>query len=318
MTQNKSINNEKAQIFSNDSGADFLEMSESEMEEIIRPFIVREIKDSAEWRALTWPVYKKVSKDAIKRLFYKRHKNTTCRKESSVAERYGKIWLDRGFNAQGPNGVEMLVKWRNRHLLINSAGLRRLYIARLMRLIERVQPRKVLELGSGNGEKLLILACRFPEIEFHSVELSSGGIAVARSVQDMEQLPQDLVSFSPEPLKDLTAHRHIDFYNGSAQNIPYDDNSIDLVFTSLAIEQMNPIKDEVLAELGRVCKQHASFFEAFQEFNKGIIQRMYNYAENYFHGGMDDVSKVGFRDVVTYKDLPQKLWINSVHILASK
>lgn len=298
-------------------GTDFLQFDPTEAAEIVKPYISGVVA-ATEWRSLTRPIYKRIIRSAIGRACWGSRNPSFTRTEPQVSERYSQKWIDTGLAGRHPVGVDTPVTWGDRRLVVNSIGLRRLYIARLMRLIEQTRPGRVLDVGCGNGEKLLLLACRFPEVSFHGVELTPGGVAASRAVQQCEQLPAGLVAMSPEPLRDLAAHRRVSFQQGSASHLPFNDGSIDLVYTSLAIEQMQSIKDAVLAEIARVSGRHASFFEAFHEFNRGPVQRLYLYGENYFRGSLADLHRVGFRQVASFAGLPQKVWMNAAHVVAAK
>ncbi|MGE3342183.1 MAG: class I SAM-dependent methyltransferase [Vicinamibacterales bacterium] len=297
---------------------DFLAFDEAEAMTIVRPYVVREVTDPAEWSGLIWPLRRRIARAAVKRAVLGFRDAQFTRSEAQVVDRYSGKWVDRGLAVAAPQGAEMPVTWGARRLILNSVGVRRLYVARLIRLIERLEPRTVVDVGCGNGEKLLLLACRFPHIQFHGVELTPGGVASARAVQSHSRLPDELAAMSPVPLTDLGAHRSIIFHQASAKAMPFEDGGIDLVYTSLALEQMESIRGEVLAEIARICGRHASFFEAFRDFNHGGLQRLYIYAENYFRAGLSDLRRAGFREVLCFGDLPQKPWMNNVHVLASK
>lgn len=298
--------------------AEFLGMSIAEAAAVVQPYVVREVTDWADWRALTRPVYRSVVLSAIKRAVFGVRDPRFSRTETQVVERYSQKWIDRSVAERAPSGTELPVIWGDRRLVVDSRGVRRLRIARLMRLIEQIRPRHVLDVGCGNGESVLLLACRFADVQFHGLELTPGGVAAAHAVQRHVKLPSGLVELSPEPLRDFGAHRTIRFQQGSAKSLPFGDGSIDLVFTSQAIEQMQSIKDQVLAEIGRVSAKYASFFEAFRDFNRGPIQRLYIYAKNYFRGEVAELRRIGFREIAVATDLPQKPWMNNVHALAAK
>src|SRR5690606_1356218 len=124
----------------------------------------------------------------------------------------------------------------------------------LIRLVEHLKPRRVLEVGCGLGIHLILLACRFPEVEFTGVELTAAGHRAARALQAEERLPQHLVAFAPEPLVDLTGFRRVDFRQGNAAALDFPDQRFDLVYTVLALEQMERVRARALAEIARVTR----------------------------------------------------------------
>src|SRR5690606_15819330 len=106
----------------------------------------------------------------------------------------------------------------------------------------------------------------FPEIAFAGAELTPSGVAAARSVQG-EPLPDGVERFAPMPVQSRTAHQRIDFNQADARSLPFADDSFDLVFTRLAVEQMEAIRDEALAEIRRVTRSYVVFVEPFADFN---------------------------------------------------
>lgn len=297
---------------------DFLGMPPEEADAILRPFLVEEIYNPSTWRRLVSPIHRKIVKDAVKRFLAGGGHPAYGRTEADLVRRAGNKWAARGVADGGPLGSTHPIVWSGRHFLLNSAGVSRLYIARLMRLIEKLRPRRVLELGYRNGEKLLLLACRFPETEFLGIDVRRGSLRVAREAQGLARLPDWLVEFSPEPLQDVSAHRRVRFDESSMRRLPFADGSVDLIYTSLAMVQMESFKEDVFAEIGRVSCAYASFFEPFLDLNSNVIQKLYIYADNHFRADTKVLHDFGFVDIRCFANLPQKVWMNTAHVVASK
>jgi malonyl-CoA O-methyltransferase len=109
------------------------------------------------------------------------------------------------------------------------------------RLLERLQwvqlePRRILDLGTGTGKALPALAARFPAAEVLGVDLTPAMLQVAASRPDRAAL---LVC-------------------ADAARLPFADQSIDLVFSSLALH-WSPALDTVLAEVRRVLRHPGLF-----------------------------------------------------------
>ena len=117
---------------------------------------------------------------------------------------------------------------------------KRVHLLLLMRTIEKLAPRAVLEVGSGTGLNLLLLSARFPAARFFGVEITSAGVLATRCGA-ASALPPEVVAFSPEPVADVAAVRRIVVVEGSAAALPFSDASFDLVFTVQALEQMEEI-----------------------------------------------------------------------------
>jgi malonyl-CoA O-methyltransferase len=113
------------------------------------------------------------------------------------------------------------------------------------RLLERLdwiqlQPRRVLDLGTGTGKALPALAARFPEAEIVGLDLTPAMLRVAGA------RPGGPGSARPF------------LVCADAARLPFPDQSVDLVFSSLAIH-WSPVLDDVLAEVRRVLRHPGLF-----------------------------------------------------------
>jgi len=109
------------------------------------------------------------------------------------------------------------------------------------RLLERLQwvtlePRRVLDLGTGTGKALTGLAARFPSAEVIGVDFTPAMLRVAAGRPGHSAL---LVC-------------------ADAARLPFADHSVDLVFSSLALH-WSPALDTVLAEVRRVLRHPGLF-----------------------------------------------------------
>jgi malonyl-CoA O-methyltransferase len=107
------------------------------------------------------------------------------------------------------------------------------------RLLERLdwvqlQPRRVLDLGTGTGKALAALAARYPEAEIFGLDLTPAMLRVA----------------GRDPALLLVC--------ADAARLPFPDQSLDLVFSSLAIH-WSPALDQVLGEVRRVLRHPGLF-----------------------------------------------------------
>lgn len=111
------------------------------------------------------------------------------------------------------------------------------------RLLERLdwiqlKPRRVLDLGTGTGKALPALGARYPDAEILGLDLTPAMLRIAS-----RQAGGD-----PAPL----------LVCADAARLPFPDQSVDLVFSSLAIH-WSPALDEVLAEVRRVLRHPGLF-----------------------------------------------------------
>ena len=86
-----------------------------------------------------------------------------------------------------------------------------------------VQPRHVLDLGTGTGRAAFLLARRYPEAEVVGVDLAGDMLAEARRL-------------TPDELRD-----RVRFEQADAERLPYDDGSFELV----SLANMIPFFDEL-------------------------------------------------------------------------
>ncbi|MCF6192929.1 MAG: methyltransferase domain-containing protein, partial [Kangiellaceae bacterium] len=106
------------------------------------------------------------------------------------------------------------------------------------RLLERLElmnsnPAAILDAGCGTGYCTRALKGRFPKAKLFGVDLAEGMIEQAKKTQKL--------------------FKHNDYQVGDIENLPFESNAFDLVFSNLAILWMdNP--EIVLQELNRVLK----------------------------------------------------------------
>ena len=290
---------------------DFINLTIEETRACINPFL----KVDKNFKALSKSIKVRIIKQAIKKLI---SLNGNVRTEEMVAKAYGPKWAGRDMVEDIAEGGEVCVTWNTSQFVIGGIGLRRLQTLRMMRLIEELKPKRVLDIGCGNGERVLLLACRFPDVQFTGLDLTQEGIDIAKSIQKLDRLPESIAKYSPEPLLDVTAHKSAEFTCASAKEIPYEENTFELVYTSLALEQMELIREEVFKEIYRVSSNYVSLYEAFHDFNQGLIQKSYIYCEDYFKGYLSDLKDIGFKTTHVMENLPQKVNMNAVHVLMEK
>ncbi len=214
------------------------------------------------------------------------------------------------------NNHKHAVQWRQHGMIVMLQVLRQVQLLYLMRAVKTLQPRRVLEVGCGNGNILLNLAARFPDVKFSGVELTEKGIAVAQAAQLLSELPAGMVENSPEPIVDLNAHQGVELRVGDAKALPYSDHSFDLVYSVLALEQMEQIREQALKEICRVSAQALLLFEPWREYNLKDPGRAYVRRTGYFTGRMEDVKRLGFKVVHSTADIPQKVQFNVGPVIA--
>ena len=208
--------------------------------------------------------------------------------------------------------------WRGRHLLLDPAAATRLRTVLFAAVIAELQPKRVIEVGSGNGINLLSLAGAFPQIEFTGLELTDEGVMQARRAQSDTVTAQIVSAYSPLDVGEPSAIGRIRFVQGDAAAMPFEDGRFDLVMTVLAVEQMERIRAAALTEIARVCCGHALMLEPFRDMNASGLRRLYVQSRNYFRGSIDELRGYGLEPLWATADYPQEAFLGTALVLARK
>ena len=281
-------------------------VSRSEIESAFAPAIRRQVVgDDPEWNRIVGAA----SPTIASRL---RHWLRRPFSSDDVAEVYEEKWskdetdqlIAKRFDMAG--GHDPLV-WGDRRFFANARGTKRVHLLYLMRLIETLKPKTVLEVGAGTGANLFILAARYPHIAFTGVELTRAGYDTAKDIRSRPAIPQPLVEFSPLPIQSAIAHQTVSLHQGSAAALPFATQSFDLVYTVQALEQMESIRGDALRQIARVSRHHAAMFEPFAEWNVSPQRRHKIRSRNYFSAAISDLPGYGLKPIYSTDDMPSKL-----------
>jgi SAM-dependent methyltransferase len=301
---------------------DALGVTPEQIDELLEPFVsTRVSRFDRRWQIQVWRQRYKV----LRRLWRAPRREGSLprgRSVEAVQAEYGDVWsrwaLDRYDLRQATSDATPWL-WRDQRLLANTLGATRWRQLLLIKAIERVRPKTVLEVGCGNGINLVMLACRFPDIEFTGIELTAEGHAAAQSFQQTQaRLPEHLQDFAPQPLADLEGFRRVRFVQGSATALPFENGAFDLAITVLALEQMEQVRARALAEIARVVRSHALMIEPFADANRGFWQRLNVDRRNYFRGRIGELADYGLRPLVACADLPQKTILRAALVLSER
>jgi ubiquinone/menaquinone biosynthesis C-methylase UbiE len=287
-----------------------IDTSTSELGALCAPFIMREVNgEDREWSSALAKRRRKINWWYLRRLLFSWMPQRQ-RTEANIKKQYAVNWGNFDFSSYDPKLKEPPINlwvWGKRRLFARVRVGARLRQYLLVKVLESIKPRRVLEVGSGNGINLLLLSGRFPEVEFHGIELTEHGVAAARSVQAEPSFPGNLRAFSPFPIKDEEAYKRVTFHQGTAAKLPFADGEFDLVYTCAAVEQMNRIRDDALSEIARVSSGHAFFYEPFHDVNQSGLSRRYVLARDYFRGRIGELMRYGLEPLWATNDLPQKV-----------
>lgn len=280
-----------------------LEVGDEAIAETIAPFVrERYARDDPEWVAIV--------ADRRRRVRRKMELPETAERkwtQERTLESYLETWKIDLAAWLSTEGAVRPCEWRNEGLFARPTGLKRVHQLALMRVFDTLRPQTVLEVGSGNGVNLFVLAARYPDLSFTGVELTETGVTATKAVMAEQELPGFLRAFSPEPLVDPGAHTRLDVRQGDATALPFEDGSFDLVYTVQALEVMDPVRDQVLAELRRVSRGHVAMVEPFYEWHATGLRREMIVSKGYFAQPIEDLGDFGLEPIVAMADLPHKL-----------
>jgi SAM-dependent methyltransferase len=164
----------------------------------------------------------------------------------------------------------------------------------------------------------MLLAGRFPELELTGVELTEEGVRAAQQLQVQELLPEGMVEYAPLGVSDRTAFRRVRLRQGDAGLLPFADGAFDLVFTMLALEQMESLRDRALREVARVSAGYTLMIEPFAEVNQGFWRRLNVFRRDYFRGRVADLPRFGLQPEIVTADFPQEVFLGACLVLARK
>jgi ubiquinone/menaquinone biosynthesis C-methylase UbiE len=203
-------------------------------------------------------------------------------------------------------------------MFVDAAGAARMRSVMIGSVVRQLKPRRVLEVGCGDGINLFLLAGAFPEVSFTGLELTDTGHQVALDLQAKPVLPEQLLSYAPLDQKDPQAFKRIDFVQGNACAMPYETGGFDLVLTVLSIEQMEEVRRAALAEIARVTGGYLLSLEPFRDANKSIWRRLNVASRDYFRGSVLELQQYGIQLLWATADFPQEVTLGSALVLGRK
>lgn len=288
-----------------------VKISADDIERAFAPYVLQRFGvDDPEWRAIVARLERKEQR----RFDRFRRNELPPRDRERVEQQYGVIWK-RSLDEQLA-GRPTAFEWSRGTYLARSIARKRVHQLVLLKTLEAIAPRTVLEVGCGNGLNLLLLSSHFPEICFAGLELTEAGARAARGLLWDVELPDAAAEFFVGSIRDRSAPRKVHLVRGTGAHLPYRDGAVEVIYTVLALEQMESIRDAVLEELRRVASRYVVMIEPFQELNAQGMRRHYIASNQYFDARIDALSRFGLRPVITFTDLPQKVLFHAGLVVA--
>ena len=277
-------------------------ISADEIDGAFAPYVLNEYaRDDPEWEEIMARLERKEA-----RRFDRRERNERAgRDRSRIEQQYASIW-SRSVD-EHLAGRPAAFEWSRGTYMARSIGRKRVHQLLLIKVLEAIRPRTVLEVGCGNGLNLLQLACHFPEIALAGLELTPAGVDAARELLRDPQLHAGAVSFFPGSVRDAQAGSRVRLQRGDAAQLPYRSGAFEVIYTVLALEQMESIRQQVLTELRRVASRYVVMIEPFYELNVEGLRRQYIESNQYFDARINSLPDFGLRPVFTLSDIPNKV-----------
>ncbi|MGI9098595.1 MAG: methyltransferase domain-containing protein [Solirubrobacteraceae bacterium] len=177
----------------------------------------------------------------------------------------------------------------------------------LVERLEGLSGASVLEVGSGRGTNLALLAMRRSDLSLTGLELTTEGVARARElVADPPVRHVRAAGFGRLDDDQRTALSRVSFHQASALDMPFPDDSFDVSFTCLVLEQLWNGHERVLREMRRVTRSHCVFLEPFADAN-GPLGKAYLRSLDYFRARSRDFARYGLEPVSFTTKIPQKV-----------
>ena len=116
-------------------------------------------------------------------------------------------------------------------------------------------------------------------------------------------------------VRDFSGCSRVNFHKGSAQSIPFADDSFDLVYTCVALRQMKSIHTEALNEVRRLARQWVVFLEPFRDVNSEGLRLQHVSAQDYLSIYLQQLPEFRFDLFYATGDFPQELNLGTLLVV---
>ena len=280
-----------------------LDISADDIDAAFAPYVIqRYAPGDPEWTSVVDRLARKEQK-RFERLL---RGDVPRRDRARVEAQYDAIWK-RGLDEE-LQGRPSWFEWSRGSYLAHSAARKRIHLLMLLRVFDAIAPKTALEVGCGNGLNLLLLSAHYPRIAFSGLELTDAGIRAARALlHGGGGVPARAAQFFVGGIADPQAPTRVDLQRGTAAQLPYRNGAFEVVYTVLALEQMESIREAALREVRRVASRYVVMIEPFQELNADGLRRQFIASSHYFDARIDALHESGLRPVFTLTDIPNKV-----------
>ena len=270
------------------------------------PFVLEQLEDTdPEWReALVRLEHRYAGPRAVAGKWVSQDGHRT---PDLVRRGYESVWSRVSLEAELSAAKAAYFEWGGGCTRARTIGRKRVHQLALVKTLEWLQPSSALEVGFGYGLNLLLLSMQFPSIAFSGVEVTAAGLEAAHRLSADSSTAAALSGFAIGALADPEAPRRLQLHHGSAAALPLADKCVDVAFTVLALEQMERVRQQALAELARVARRYVVMIEPFADWNTEPHRRGYIERHDYFASTVEGLRASGLIPVLATADMPNKL-----------
>ena len=232
------------------------------------------------------------------------------RSKAFTKDRYEKIWNDDQIISHFDiNSNNYYLHKYKKIFLAHSCLTTKIQQYLIINKVKELGPKSVLEVGCGPGITLKLLADIYMEINFHGIDLSTEGIKYANKSKKkiLNPIFKKELNFQFNNVED---NPNLIFENQDASSLKFKDKSFDFVFSNLALEQMDNIKDNVISEMKRVAKNFIILIEPFGNLNKSGLRYLHHKSKQYFNLNHLDLEDKNFEILEFHDQLPALLSLN--------
>lgn len=220
-----------------------------------------------------------------------------------------KIWFDKENKTQ-------LFSYKNKMFIASGGLTQRIWQYYLYKFLKKTNPSKVLEIGSGNGINLCLISLYFKNLSFTGIDISANGIENSIKLQN-SNLDDSFFLGWPIAIKTKNPGK-ISFEKCNASKLEFTNGEFDFVYSILALEQMDDIKEEVIREMLRVSNKYVMFIEPFKEYNSSILKHFHHRGSKYFSYNLKNLEKFNLRILDVLEDHPNKVTLGVCAVLCEK
>ena len=170
---------------------------------------------------------------------------------------------------------------------IFSFSIDRLWRGRVVRMVRRMKPQRIMDLATGTGDLAIKMAKRIPKAHIMGVDLSENMLAVAADKVRRKGLDD-----------------HIALYQGEAERLDVGDDVLDVVTIAFGVRNFGDI-DGSLREIARALQKggHLVILE-FSTPRNPIVRHLYRLYSNHV---MKPVGGIVSKDRKAYDYLPDSI-----------